>query len=152
MHHRSLSPQNPPTCWSTRFGPSHRSRILLRRLLAWIPPALVALCFALPALAADEVLGKWEATLESPRGTREITMEFTGTSDSLQGTWTGPRGTFDLEDVSYADGKLTFQRNLEVQGNSITIDYEATVDGDAMNVKMTTPRGEREFTAKRADP
>ena len=121
-----------------------------RAVAVWLA-AIAILFVALPATAGGEVLGKWEATIETPRGTNEVVMEFTGSDEELQGTWTGRRGAADLDDVKYTDGKLTFKRHLEIQGNSITIDYEATVDGDTMNVKMTTPRGEREFTAKRAD-
>lgn len=99
---------------------------------------------------AKAVLGKWQATLESPQGSYDATMEFTGSDEELKGTWTGPRGTSDLENVKVEGGKLTFQRNLEFQGNAFTLDYEATVDGDTMSVTIRTPRGERQFTATRA--
>lgn len=121
-------------------------------------PALVmltALALFVAPLAAETdakaVLGKWEATIESPRGTNEVVMEFTGSDEELAGTWNDMRGSGELEEVKVADGKLTFKRNLEFQGNAFTLDYEATVEGDTMTVTMKTPRGERQFTAKRAE-
>jgi hypothetical protein len=104
-----------------------------------------------PTFAAGDPQGKWEATIEGPRGANDIVMHFEGTGDELKGTWTGPRGSSDLEDVKLTDDKLSFVRNLEFQGNAITLEYAAKIDGDTMNVVMTTPRGQREFTAKRAE-
>ncbi len=112
---------------------------------------LVALVMLAPvvAMAADSVAGKWQGTLETQRGANEVTLEFKGSDEELQGTWTGPRGTSDLENVEYKGGNLTFVRNVEMQGNAFTLDFKATVDGDTMNVTMKTPRGERKFTATR---
>jgi hypothetical protein len=123
----------------------------MQRRPALFLPALLMLSQALPALAGDGVAGKWTATIENPRGTNEVTMEFTGSDEELKGTWSDRRGSSDLADVKFADGKLTFVRNLEFNGNAVTINYSATIDGDTMNVTMSTPRGEREFTAKRAE-
>ena len=105
---------------------------------------------ALPAIGSDEVLGKWEATVETRRGPNDIAMEFTASEGGLAGTFTARDGVETLEDVEYSDGKLTFTRHTESQGFAITLNYSATVDGDAMNVTVSTPRGERSFTAKRA--
>ena len=121
----------------------HRSATL------WVM-VVALLCLASVAMAEETVVGKWKATIETPRGTNEIIMEFTGTDEDLQGTWSGPRGTNELADVKMEAGMLTFKRHLSFQGNEVTIEYECTLDGDTMNGKMITPRGERQFTAKRA--
>ena len=111
---------------------------------------VVLALLAVPALADSGVVGKWEATMQGPQGEAQIAMEFKGTDEELSGTWTGPRGSDELEDVKWDGKTLTFKRNLEFQGNAFSIDYSATVDGDTMNVTMTTPRGTREFQAKKA--
>ena len=121
----------------------------MHRPVAFCLIGVVLLCLALPATADEAVVGKWEATIETPRGTNEIVMEFTGSGEELQGTRTGPRGTGELADVKFEAEMLTFKRHLSFQGNEVTIEYELTLDGDTMNGKMITPRGEREFTAKR---
>ena len=103
-----------------------------------------------PALASDEVLGNWEATVETRRGDHKIVMEFTVSDDELLGTFTGRDGVETLQDVAYSDGTLTFTRNTESQGGVIALSYSATIDGDTTNVTVSTPRGERSFTAQRA--
>ncbi len=113
--------------------------------------AVAIFCLAVPALAADEVLGKWEATIENQRGSNEIVLEFTGTADALAGTWTGIRGTDQLKDVTYEEGKLTFTRSFNAQGNEVKINCTATVDGDTMNITLSTARGDRDITATRAE-
>ena len=111
--------------------------------------ALLLLCFALPAVADEAVLGKWESTIESPRGTNDIVMEFKGSDEELSGTWKALRGAEELADIKVEGGLLTFKRHLNFQGNEVTISYECKVDGDTMSGKMITPRGEREFSAKK---
>ncbi len=111
---------------------------------------LVLLACAAPAIAADGFFGKWEATLETPRGTNDITIELSGSTEAPSGTFTGPQGSSELEEVKIENDVLTFVRNVEFRGNAVRLDYECRVEGDALHVTMKTPRGEREFTAKRA--
>jgi hypothetical protein len=127
--------------------------ILMTRPFAPILTLFIAFAVSLltpfDAIAADSVAGKWQGTLESPRGANQITLKFNGTDEALQGTWTGPRGTSDLRDVKYERPSLTFARDLAFAGNSVTLNCTATIDGDTMSVTMRTPRGERQFTANR---
>ena len=110
----------------------------------------VLLAFTAPALAADGFFGKWEATLETPRGNNDITIELSGSTEAPSGTFTGPQGSSELEEVKIENDVLSFVRNVDVRGNAIRLDYKCRVEGDALYVTMKTPRGEREFTAKRA--
>ena len=121
-----------------------------RAQIAILLTALILGMVAVPATASDEVLGKWEAAVETRRGTNNIKMEFTEKDGELAGTFTARRGVEELEDVAYSDGTLSFTRDTEFQGTAITLSYSATVDGDTMNVTVSTPRGDRSFTAKRA--
>ena len=45
---------------------------------------------------------------------------------------------------------ISFVMNFERDGNTIKITYTGKVSGDELKLKMTTPRGEREITAKRS--
>ncbi|MEM1246483.1 MAG: hypothetical protein AAGK22_08925 [Acidobacteriota bacterium] len=100
--------------------------------------------------AVDDVLGKWEGTVESRQGPADVTLEFQGTEGALEGTWTGPRGTSELDNVQFEEGQLTFVRHLEMRGRKLELDCVATLEGDTLDVVMKTPRGEREFTLNRA--
>ena len=115
--------------------------------------AASTLIFSGAAIAADNsaVLGKWTIPLEFQGQSFEVTLEISEGDGGLGGTWTTPRGSDPLADVAWDGETLTFQRNLERQGRSISIDCSATVEGNTMNGKMTTPRGEREFTGTRAE-
>ena len=124
-------------------------RSFLSNLTLFVALATITVLAPAAAMAADSVAGKWQGTLETQRGANEVTMDFKGSDDDLQGTWTGPRGTSDLEDVKYDGGNLTFVRNVEFQGNAFTLNFAATIDGDTMSVTMTTPRGQNQFTANR---
>lgn len=113
---------------------------------------VVALTFAPIAAAADNapVLGKWESTTETPQGSFEVVYEFTEVDGELKGTWTNPRRNGDLKNVSWDGETLKFGREIGRGGQTFNLNFEATVDGDAMTGKMITPRGEREFTATRS--
>ncbi len=115
--------------------------------------AVVALALAPAALAADNaaVLGKWESTTETPQRTFQVVFEFTEVDGELKGTWSNPRGrSGELTNVSWDGETVKYERDLEAGGQVFRLSYEATVDGDTMSGKMTTPRGEREFTATRS--
>jgi len=112
---------------------------------------LLAIAICASAVAADNsaVLGKWSASLEVQGQTRDISFTFAETAGDLGGIRRPPRGDRDLSDVAWDGTTLTFKRNLERQGQTFSLTYSATVDGDKMDITMTTPRGEREFTATR---
>lgn len=115
--------------------------------------AAVALALAPAALAADNapVLGKWESTTETPQRTFQVVFEFTEADGELKGAWSNPRGrSGELTNVSWDGETLKYERDIEAGGQVFRLYYEATVDGDTMTGKMTTPRGEREFTATRS--
>ena len=123
------------------------------RKTSLIAAAAVALALAPAALAADNapVLGKWESTTETPQRTFQVVFEFTEVDGELKGAWSNPRGrNGNLINVSWDGETLKFERDLEAGGQVFRLYYEATVDGDTMTGKMTTPRGQRDFTATRS--
>ena len=115
--------------------------------------AIFVLALAPAALAADNapVLGKWESTTETPQRTFQVVFEFTDVDGELKGAWSNPRGpSGELTDVSWDGETLKFEREIEAAGQTFTLYYEATVDGDTMTGTNRTPRGARAFTATRS--
>ena len=114
--------------------------------------AVVSLALAPAALAADNatVLGKWTTMTETPQGTFEVVYQFTEVDGELKGTWSNPRRSGDLKNVSWDGETLKFGREVGRGGQTFNLNFKATVDGDTMTGKMITPRGEREFTATRS--
>lgn len=120
--------------------------VLMAAALA-APAALVAQDAA--ALYAP-VLGEWEMTLETPRGSFTQTFAFELDGDALTGTTSSQRGESDLTNVSFEDGTLKFDVTRNFRGNSNTQSYTAKIDGDRMEGTVSGGRGgDREFTASR---
>ena len=115
--------------------------------------ASLLLALAPVALAAADnapVLGKWTSMAQTQQGTFEVVYEFTEVDGELKGTWSNPRNSGDLKNVSWDGETLKFGREVGRGGQTFNLNFEATVDGDTMTGKMITPRGEREFTANRS--
>jgi len=104
---------------------------------------------AFTALAAD-LNGKWKGTVETPRGTQEITFDFHVDGAALSGKVTTPRGESDIQDGKIDGDNLSFTQVVNFNGNEMKINYTGKVDGD--NIKFTRTVGDRpavEFTAAR---
>ncbi|MYH50038.1 MAG: hypothetical protein F4151_11060 [Gammaproteobacteria bacterium] len=124
---------------------------------------LIALAFALtlasvPATRASAqtssdfsaVLGAWEMTLETPRGSVTQTLTFAADGDALAGSATARNGTIQLQNVAFEDGRITFQVTRTLRNREITQSYSATIEGDQMTGTVSGARGgDREFTAMR---
>ena len=96
------------------------------------------------------VLGAWEMTLETPRGSMTQTLTFVAEGDELTGSAMAPNGTIQLQNVSFEDGRVTFEVTRSFRNREITQSYSATIEGDQMTGTVSGPRGgPREFTAVR---
>lgn len=129
-------------------------------LLRSLAVGLATLAFAsLPVSAQDSVVGKWTFSLESPDGAGMIEVPFVFEQDGAEVT-----GTVDLsvipqveaaqiEGGELVDGILFFLLHVSAQGQWITAEVEAEVDGDEMVGEVYLPdMGQiAPFTAKRAD-
>ena len=105
------------------------------------------------ALAADQanVAGKWEMSSEGPNGTMTQTLDIQQDGGTIKGTITGRRGPAPFEGT-ITGNKLSFSVKRQTpDGETMVMDYTATVDGDAMTGKVHNERfGDRDFTAKRS--
>lgn len=126
---------------------------MTRMFAAASAAALMAL--AQPAAAQDAaspyaaVLGSWQMTMESPRGTVTIELVFAAKDGKLTGTSNSQMGSTELTDVVFDNGRLTFKVVRTFNERTVTSEYAATVTGDKMEGTITSPRGERPFTAMR---
>jgi opacity protein-like surface antigen len=124
--------------------------------------ATIALVFAFAAMAAD-VTGKW--TYEQPgRGGgpgRPVTITLKQDGSTLTGSVPGmgrggdnPPPPSEITDGKVDGNNVSFTVKREFNGNTMTIKYEGTVNGDEMKLKITrdTQNGPmtNEVTAKRS--
>lgn len=110
--------------------------------------ALALLALALPA-SAQSVAGTWELTWETPRGAQTTTFVFAQDGMNVTGTARISRGEM-VREVPIKDGmlhgdQLTFAIELGMGQRALVQTFTATVKGDAMEGKVTTPRGENPF-------
>ena len=117
--------------------------------------ALLVAAFVAPAtLSAQDMkdfLGEWESTIETERGTFTTTYSFWMDGDILKGSLSGRMGETDIDEVTYMDGTISFSITRNMQGNEMTLTYSAKIVDEQMMGSMTTPRGEREFTATKIE-
>ena len=113
--------------------------------------AFVAIPAILPAQDVKDFLGEWVSTIETQRGPATTTYVFRMDSDVLKGTMSGRMGETEIDEVTYEDGTITFNLTRNFQGNSVTLTYTAKIVDGAMQGTVSTPRGDREFTATRVE-
>jgi hypothetical protein len=114
--------------------------------------ALATLAFALP-VSAQSVAGTWELSWETPRGAQTTTFVFAQDGMNVTGAAQMRRGENTME-VPVKNGmlhgdQLTFSLEFGMGERTMTQTFTATVKGDAMEGKMTTPRGENPFKGVR---
>ena len=120
--------------------------------LAAVLAALTTVAFALPA-SAQSVAGAWDLSWETPRGAQTTTFVFAQDGMNVTGTAQIRRGERAME-VPIKNGmlhgdQLTFSLEFGMGERTMTQTFTATVKGDAMEGKMTTPRGENPFKGVR---
>jgi hypothetical protein len=103
-----------------------------------------------PAAAkVTDVSGTWELNVESPMGSRASDAIFTQTGETLGGKMVSPRGEVPLTGSISGDA-VKFGINVNVQGQSLQIDYTGTVTGDTMSGTVVFGSfGDGKWTGKR---
>ena len=118
---------------------------------------LAALASA-PAAAQDSVAGKWLFTIHSPE-MGEMSMTFEFEQDGTEVTGKADLSSIpevedsELSDGLYEDKILSFLLHVGAQGQWMTAEVEADVDGDEMvgEVYLAEMGQAAPFTAKRVD-
>jgi hypothetical protein len=82
--------------------------------------------------APAQVAGGWAMTLTSPQGPLEITMTLVQTGASFSGTMTSSVGSQEISDGTIAGRILTWSAVIQINSQSITLNYRGEVDGNRM--------------------
>ncbi len=118
-------------------------------------PSLAALLavFALLAVArpasAQSVTGTWELSWENPRGAQTVTFVFAQEGMNVTGTAQMRMGEVAIKNGMLHGDQLTFSLEFGMGDRTMTQTFAATVTGDTMEGKITTPRGENPFKGTR---
>ncbi|MDP2959756.1 MAG: hypothetical protein Q8N53_25355 [Longimicrobiales bacterium] len=116
--------------------------------LAVLFAALATLAFDAPA-QAQTVTGTWELSWETPRGAQTVTFVFAQEGMNVTGTGQMRMGEVAIKNGMLHDDQLTFSIEFGMGDRTMTQTFAATVTGDAMEGKITTPRGENPFKGTR---
>ena len=76
--------------------------------------------------------GSWTITTKSPMGSQEGTLNLATDGGALTGTMSGPQGDIEIQDGTADGDKLTWKAEV-TSPMAITLEVEATVDGDSIS-------------------
>ncbi|MBW4332203.1 hypothetical protein KY084_15175 [Stakelama sp. CBK3Z-3] len=79
-----------------------------------------------------DVDGTWETVTKTPMGDQKAEMTINSSGDSFTGTFAGDMGQTEIEDGKVNGNTVTFKISIK-SPMPMTLDGEATVDGDTMN-------------------
>ena len=88
---------------------------------------------AFTAWAAD-VTGKWTATFNTQVGEQHYTYTFKVEGEKLTGTAKNDNGTTDITNGTIKGDQVSFEENLDYNGQTILIKYTGTVSGDSIKL------------------
>lgn len=78
-----------------------------------------------------QVDGSWDTVTKTPMGDQKAVMTVNSSGDSFTGTFSGDMGETEIEDGKVDGDTLTFKISIK-SPMPMTLDGEATVDGDSM--------------------
>jgi len=109
--------------------------------------AIFSLVFALTLPTAfaqaqkyEALLGVWDAETEGPQYTFVFT--FTLEEGELAGVFEGQSGEEEMQNLTFEDNLVTFTVEIDMGGQSMAIDFEATIDGDSLEGMLSMEFGE----------
>jgi len=125
----------------TRRHTSAGKYLLLAALLVvgWVPPAL----------AAENIAGDWDMTMDFNGNKAVATLSITQKPD---GSYSGKWGASDLSNVKLEGNKLTFTRTTRFGDNEMTSNFAGTVQDGKLTGLRSSDRGEFETTGVKMKP
>ncbi|MGH7475439.1 MAG: hypothetical protein ACRELD_04065 [Longimicrobiales bacterium] len=103
--------------------------------------------------AAAAVAGTWQIELNMGGETRTGTMRLSAEGDTFTGTLETPDvGTVSIFGGSLTGDALTFRGTVDADGETITIDFAGTLEGETARGTATGPFGTLDWTATRTSP
>lgn len=79
----------------------------------------------------SDITGTWDATVSTPMGAQQFTLDLTVDGDAVQGTATRENDTMPLHDGHLHEGTAVFHVPME-HPMKLTLEFTVTVDGDAL--------------------
>jgi hypothetical protein len=110
---------------------------------------VAALVGAPQVLAAEEIGGEWELTMDFNGRQSFSTLSIAKNAD---GTLTGKWGSTDLSNVKFDGQKLTFVRTLKFNDQEFSMNYAGTLQDGKLTGTVSSDRGEFAVNGARRKP
>jgi polyisoprenoid-binding protein YceI len=91
-----------------------------------------------------DLLGEWDVQTED--GQYSFVFTFSMENETLKGMFRGSTGEVEMEDLSYQNNELKFTVNIEAGGQTMQIDFSATIQGDTLDGYLSLQYGEANIT------
>lgn len=95
----------------------------------------------------DALLGVWDAETDGAQYTFVFT--FTMKDGALAGTFEGQSGEVEMQKLAFKDSTVTFTVEIDAGGQTMAIDFEATIDGDSLEGMLSMEFGEAAITGSK---
>lgn len=95
----------------------------------------------------SKLIGKWESTRETPRGTMTIVLTFDLKEGKLIGYTTMRDNKMEFSNIKFDGENLSFEMEFGRGDRTFSMAYKVKLKGDKLEGTMETPRGENEFIA-----
>ena len=121
----------------------------MRTLLLGLVFTALAAAPSASAQTAVIIAGQWNATMNTPGGSRSFKIDFVQAGDSLSGMVRRATGDVPLQG-KVKGNDVTFQYTIDYGGNALTLVVSTTVTGDTMKGSIDLGGVTVAFSAERA--
>jgi hypothetical protein len=97
---------------------------------------------------ASAVVGIWEFTRETDRGTRTSTLKI---KPDMTGTYTMRDNEVEVKDLKVDGNNVSFKIELSFNDRQFTMEFKGMVEGKTLKGEFITQRGAREAIGKKID-
>jgi hypothetical protein len=95
----------------------------------------------------ETLLGEWDVQTED--GQYQFVFVFSMEGEVLKGMYQGTTGDVEMEDLTFENNQLSFTVNIDAGGQTMVIDYNATIEGDTLEGFLSLEYGEANITGKK---
>ena len=116
---------------------------LLTRITSLAAILLLAAC---AGSSAPPAVGVWDAQMETPIGAQAMVLTIGADGTGIMG---GDQGDQPISGIVMEGNDVSFDADIDAQGQSITLSFSGTVEGDALTGSFSTPFGDLDVNATR---
>ena len=94
-------------------------------------------------VGAQDVTGEWQFTFQGPQESQSVAITLAQDGAEVTGSAMMPQQAFqvDVSDGKVEDDQLTFALHMDFNGQTFSLNFTCTVDGDSMEGTLALPDG-----------